>query len=146
MASKSKFPRSHGDTQQTPPFSIHQPSLCSIALFCTFPFFYFYQVYSERRDIRNYIYWLDFYYFGCFGAADWASVATDYGLTPGTDYPGAYENNAAEDVDKIKRGGCTLASPGGSISISDTDHFRKVNITHHGGSFLEFNKDKLSYS
>lgn len=84
------------------------------------------------------------YFAFSYGAADWSSVATDYGLTPGTDYPGAYENNEAEDVDKIKRGGCTLASPGGSISISDTDHFRKVNITHHGGSFLEFNNDVTS--
>lgn len=84
------------------------------------------------------------YFAFSYGASDWASVSTDYGLTPGTDYPGAYENNAAEDVDKIKRGGCTLASPGGSISISDTDHFRKVNITHHGGSFLEFNNDVSS--
>lgn len=84
------------------------------------------------------------YFAFSYGAADWSSVSTDYGLTPGTDYPGAYENNAAEDVDKIKRGGCTLASPGGSISISDTDHFRKVNITHHGGSFLEFNNDVTS--
>lgn len=84
------------------------------------------------------------YFAFSYGAADWSSVSTDYGLTPGVDYPGAYENNEAEDVDKIKRGGCTFASPGGSISISDTDHFRKVNITHHGGSFLEFNNDVTS--
>tara|TARA_R100000951_G_scaffold106089_1_gene100360 strand:+ start:13388 stop:15796 length:2409 start_codon:yes stop_codon:yes gene_type:complete len=83
------------------------------------------------------------YFAFSYGRRDWQDIY-EVGPDKGKDYPGAYENETQEGSVNKYRDKWTMTMKGGGLEVVNTDGNESVNLTHHSGSFKEFNNTTSS--
>lgn len=56
----------------------------------------------------------------------------------GYHYPSGYENFDDADIDELYRNSTILTTGAGALTFCDTDKFKRINLSHYNGSFLEY--------
>lgn len=77
-----------------------------------------------------------------YGGDDYKHLYQASEESPGTDYPGAFENKEKEDEDQpddnVYRGKTVLNERGGSIEVISTANREEMRLTHFSGSMMRF--------
>jgi len=85
------------------------------------------------------------YFAAAFGAEDWKGVYDENDEVTGIDYPGTYENKS-DKVDpsynhntETYRNKFVINQKGGALEFINTDNREALKLSHHSGSYKEFN-------
>lgn len=56
----------------------------------------------------------------------------------GYHYPSGYENIEGAELEELYRNSTILTTGAGALTFCDTDKFKRINLSHYTGSFLEY--------